>query len=328
MVPTLASAARTLLLVLLSVPLASSRDCSRPDLDSDSLAGCTALLLDCTERPSEQAARPPPADCVLGAAALRSLLGEKLKAVGGGLKRLGLRGQLLGSSEAVELLASTLGALTALESLDLADTRLGDKGVAPLLAALPASLSSLDLAHNRLTDEGAKAVAAALGGGGSKLSSSLRLSELSLAWNGVGPRGARALGAALGAADCPLASLDLEWNGLLDRGARELGEALKTNDKLQRLRLGYNGIKDAGAEGLAAGLRRNAALAHLDLSNNGVGSDAERRWRAALAATPPPADRSAGGAAREPARREPARRVEPQSADEGDEVEEISFDED
>ena len=34
------------------------------------------------------------------------------------------------------------------------------------------------------------------------------------------------------------------------------------------------------------------------------------------------------GAAREPARREPARRVEPQSADEGDEVEEISFDED
>ena len=43
---------------------------------------------------------------------------------------------------------------------------------------------------------------------------------------------------ALGTADCPLASLDLEWNGLLDRGARELGEALKTNDKLQRLRLG------------------------------------------------------------------------------------------
>jgi Ran GTPase-activating protein (RanGAP) involved in mRNA processing and transport len=219
---------------------------------------------------------------------------------------------------------------TALETLDLSDTRLGDAGLAALLPALPRSLRTLSLAHNGLTDDGARVLRRALGEADAAAPAGLVLHGLDLSWNALSSSGARALGGLLASPDCPLETLSLDWNALRDRGVKEIGEALKTNTRLKRLSLRYNGIKDAGANGLSAGLRQNRALEELELSYNGVTPAAERKWRAALA-NKPPVDAAAGtgkgGAAERRATEAPERTVG-RAAEDEEEVDEISLDED
>lgn len=302
------------------------------------LSECLSLTINCSAVPSPDAIdasvslpmATETAACKMSQFVLESLFEGPLCS-SGVLRSLDLRGQTLGSY-ASKALAIALAGCIALEDLDLSDTRLGDAGLAALLPALPPTLRTLNLAHNGLTDGGARALRIALGETRAGVSAGLMVRALDLSWNAVSSSGARALGGLLASPDCPIETLSLDWNALRDRGVKELGEALKTNTRLKRLSIRYNGIKDAGANGLCAGLRQNRALEELDLSDNGVTPAAERKWRAALANKPPveaAAEADTSGSAEHRATDVPDRATAAaHSAEDDEEVDEISLDED
>jgi hypothetical protein len=322
---------------LLLPDFAAARACTQP-ISTAELSACESFSLNCSAVPLPDAINASvslvmameTAACKMPQAELEVLFEGPLCS-SGVLRSLDLRGQTL-SSHASKALSVALTRCTALETLDLSDTRLGDAGLAALLPALPPSLRILKLAHNGLTDDGARALRMALGETRTGAPEGLVLRSLDLSWNGVSSSGARALGAFLASPDCPLEALNLDWNALRDRGAKDLGEALKVNTRLKRLSLRYNGIKDAGANGLSAGLRQNRALEELDLSDNGVTLAAERKWRTALANKPPVEAAAGTGKGRSAERRAPdvpARATATaRSAEEDEDVDEISLDED
>jgi GTPase SAR1 family protein len=192
--------------------------------------------------------------------------------------------------------ARALAELSALRSLYLGDTFIGDEG-ARVLAQL-AGLTELNLWGNGIGDEGAIALsqltgvtwldlgANRIGSAGARALAQLTgLTELGLWGNGIGDEGAIALsqltsvtwldltgngigdeGAIALSQLSKLTSLDLAGNGIADAGAIALSQL----GRLTSLDLGHNRIGDAGARALS----QLGGLTSLDLRSNNIGEGA------------------------------------------------------
>ena len=166
---------------------------------------------------------------------------------------------------AADVLAESLGELTALTALDLrcnsfwADAA---KALAPALCCL-SRLAHLDLGHNRVGGTGAAALA-------QPLSTLTALTALQLCDNSISTAGAEALAPALGRLS-RLARLSLTHNNIGADGAAALARPLAALTALTALKLGSNTLEDAGVEALAPALSCLSQLAHLDLSYNSLG---------------------------------------------------------
>ena len=210
------------------------------------------------------------------------------------LEYLDLSGWSRTKAAGTELLAPTLGLLTALTELNLRNHYCGDIGaeflvpvlskcvnlaslnlgwqelklggaeaIAPQLGRCP-TLTRLDLSGNSLFDAGTMALAPALG----HLS---RLASLDLSFNDIGGDGAVALAPPLGRLTA-LTSLNLSGNELGATGATGLAPALSSLLQLMELGFGENDVGDAGAAALAAPLGGLTALTAVDLSCNEIGT--------------------------------------------------------
>jgi hypothetical protein len=189
------------------------------------------------------------------------------------LTALTMRDNGTGHLAAATLASALRSPLCRLESLNLSENYVDDRGAASLAGALRASrtLAELNLRDNGVTDVGAAALAQALPGS--------RLAALDLSSNaGIGVDACVAFAHALAAsphhhAGAPpprLRALSLGGCGVGDAGARVLGDALPACTSLALLSLFSAGIGDAGAAALAAGLARNASLTSLCLFGNAV----------------------------------------------------------
>ncbi|AXV83969.1 leucine-rich repeat protein [Ralstonia solanacearum] len=133
-----------------------------------------------------------------------------------------------------------------LESLDLSDTPIGDRG-AQLLAS-STSLTSLNLSGNEISDAGAAAFA-----------DNTSLTSLNLRGNHISDAGAEALGR-----NTVLTSLDVSANPIGNTGV----QALASSRSLTSLNLCSTWIEDEGVEALAS----NTVLRSLDISHNRFGA--------------------------------------------------------
>lgn len=174
-------------------------------------------------------------------------------------------------------LVQAVGALPALERLDLRDLQLGDYFGDRLGAQLRRApqLRTLCLARNRLGRAALDRLGALLQHPGSALAE-LDLSGNDLAADDLAPL---AYGVARSGA---LAVLRLGGNRLGNEGARILGLATGESRSLRTLDVSANRIGSAGAVALVAGIAAGAApLEELDLSRNGIGEralDALQAW--------------------------------------------------
>ena len=202
-------------------------------------------------------------------------------------------------AEALEALGIMCSALSAsngvsLDSLDLSDNALGEKGVraaAPALSGQPGlkalalqndgisahaaaalgevlasrdSLHSLRLYNNMTGDEGAMHVAALL-------AKCPNLRELRLVSSRVQTQGGTALATALGGlSGKALTQLDLCDNGLGPECGGPLGGVVAFHTQLTVLLLNECGLCDEGLAPLAAGLKGHGALSRLELCCNEI----------------------------------------------------------
>ncbi|CAE8657952.1 unnamed protein product, partial [Polarella glacialis] len=181
-----------------------------------------------------------------------------------------LGGGRLKGETALAALARLLPTDTALVSLHLCDSHLGDDGVQRLAhqlldaAKYGGALEELKLARNALGDGACESLAKLL-----EVSTTLR--SLDLSGNNIGCVGAGLLAAGLRQNDF-LKELDLSCNSVGDDGARWLGAALEVNPySLEKLDLSGNCLGDAslgaGSSCLeAAFFGRDSALTELRLS--------------------------------------------------------------
>ena len=189
----------------------------------------------------------------------------------------------------LKLVNILLGKMSALETLDISDTKLGPKKVQALTSniTLPnfetlvvgdyAFLKSLkfnspkvrsvklNLNYKFIGDDGVKALAEGL-------KHCTNLQTLHLNWNRIGADGAKALAEGL-KHYTNLQTLDLYSNSIGDDGAKALAEGLKHYTNLQMLNLQSDSIGDDGAKALAEGLKHCTNLQKLDLSSNSIGDD-------------------------------------------------------
>ena len=238
------------------------------------------------------------------------------------LHTLSLAHHTLSAADA-RTLASILQSTPSLATLNLTDTRLGDAGLAALLAKpLPPSLTSLDLAHSYITDEGAKLLFAP--------AAKWSLTHLDLGWNALSTRAARAIAARLRDGGCPLEELELRWNGLRDRGAAAIAEAFGGETRLRALGLDGNAVHDAGAKDIAKGLRSSKTAREVRLGENGVGGDARAAVGQALSECAARASAESDSGGGEDAGKGAPEKARPRAAvgrdDDDDDVEEISLD--
>ncbi|RKG72805.1 hypothetical protein [Corallococcus terminator] len=194
-------------------------------------------------------------------------------------------------AQGTTLLADAV-ATSALRTLDLVDTGLGETGLAALveqLLARDAPLEWLYLSGNRLTARAARPLA-------ELLRKSPRLLGLYLAANPLGDDSAEILAEAL-AENRTLLGLSLSSTGLGPRGARALAQALRHHPVLESLELGHapstrvlqappNRFGPEGAEALAGLLMANTHLRYVDLRNSDLSSEGTARLIAALGDRP------------------------------------------
>ena len=162
-----------------------------------------------------------------------------------------------------------LGGNTALQSMLLRDSQLGDAGASALADGLRRNGASrvklLDLASNGIGAAGAEALS-------SLLTSSTSLVKLDLASNALGSSGATALVPGL-KTNTSLTSLSLRENEIEAAGARALAEALRSNGALSTLWLGKNKLLDDGVVAVAEALmaaRHKSKMSVLDLHKTGI----------------------------------------------------------
>jgi Ran GTPase-activating protein (RanGAP) involved in mRNA processing and transport len=184
------------------------------------------------------------------------------------LTSLSLSGNPIGAgtsgSKATELLAVMLTKYSrTLDALNLANTELGTRGGATIMAALAhnRSLRHLTLAGNGIGPDIGKAVEVVL-------RVNHVLCGLNLAHNPLGaaiPRFSDAL-----AANGSIVVLDLSDVAAGDDGAHELANVLVSNRSITSLLLANNGITERGGQIIAQALYHNPVLTSLDLSGNPI----------------------------------------------------------
>ncbi|NXN41649.1 NAL12 protein, partial [Rhinoptilus africanus] len=149
-------------------------------------------------------------------------------------------------------LAAVLGALRALEQLDLSDNPLGDGGVRELCAALAGpgcSLQKLWLWRCRLTEASCGALA-------TLLPASPRLTELHLGGNELGDGGVRRLSEGLRDPACRLQTLSLWQSRLTGACCADLCAVLSPSRSLECLDLSDNDLGDGSVQRLCTALGR------------------------------------------------------------------------
>jgi Ran GTPase-activating protein (RanGAP) involved in mRNA processing and transport len=179
--------------------------------------------------------------------------------LGARLKHADLSDVLAGrpEAEALEALGILCGALTEaggvrLESLDLSDNALGEKGV--------------------------RAAGAALSG-------QPQLRALTLAADGISPHAAAALGELLPGAP-PLRKLHLFNNMTGDEGAAHLAALLRRCAAMEDFRVVSSRVTGAGACAMIDALATGGSLTRLDLCDNGLEAEAGPHLGALLRASP------------------------------------------
>ena len=125
-------------------------------------------------------------------------------------------------------------------------------------------LQSLNLADNRIGLHGAQKLADVLS------EPSCQISTLVLAGNRFGDQATIALAGPLGNAPA-LTQLDLRDCAIGCPGVSELADYLAVNDSIQMLDLSWNRIRSKGGIAVAKCLSENQTLTDLDLSWNGIG---------------------------------------------------------
>ena len=125
-------------------------------------------------------------------------------------------------------------------------------------------LQSLNLADNRIGLHGAQKLADVLS------EPTCQISTLVLAGNRFGDQAAIALAGPLGNAPA-LTQLDLRDCAIGCPGVSELADYLAVNDSIQMLDLSWNRIRSKGGIAVAKCLSENQTLTDLDLSWNGIG---------------------------------------------------------
>jgi len=188
--------------------------------------------------------------------------------------------------------------LTLIDSIDLANNRLSNKGAITLIENAPFQLKHLDLSGNNLSIPTYQAIANLLsqpnrslrelvldnnhGGdqGAAILSQALdsnnTLSYLSLSKNEITDMGAKSISDML-VYNVSLSVLFLHWNSIRGKGAVYLADSITDNDKLLIFDSSFNSFgiseKNESAHAWSRLFSTNKTLIHLDLSHNGFKSD-------------------------------------------------------
>jgi len=181
-----------------------------------------------------------------------------------------------------------------IEELDLANNKIGVKGIKEIAPHVGRTLKKLHLARNSLRTRGVKILAKSLEGnrnhhlqfldltnnqmgtqGMSALSDWLlihhetQLKRLWLGCNDFGPS-CGAIWSSIFEYNSTLVEVRLGGNQLGNDGIVALSEGIKNNHSLQVIELNWNQISDVGAVALATALRTNGALRVVDLSGNQI----------------------------------------------------------
>eukprot|EP00808_Paulinella_micropora_P009145 g74483.t1 len=164
---------------------------------------------------------------------------------------------------------------TTVQTLNIGDNNLGDKGAALVAEAIKVNktLQAVGLSSNNIGDDGAKAI-------GKALEVNSTLISINLEDNGIGPAGAQHIAKAL-EVNTTLTSLGLSTNVIGDAGAQAIGEALRVNKNLQTLWIASNNIGGKGAAAFADALKAwTQEFKYVNIANLGAAAVATRKLKA------------------------------------------------
>ncbi|KAL1268776.1 hypothetical protein QQF64_034139, partial [Cirrhinus molitorella] len=165
----------------------------------------------------------------------------------------------------VKLLSDGLKTNCNLKILRLSICNLTDQSCKSLSSALQSSksvLRELDLSNNDLKNTGVEHLS-------DGLKTNCKLEILRLCGCNITDQSCKSLSSALQSSHSVLRELDLSNNDLNDTGVKLLSDGLKTNCKLEILRLSICNLTAQSCESLSTALKSsNSVLRELDLSNN------------------------------------------------------------
>eukprot|EP01038_Epipyxis_sp_PR26KG_P005119 gene5119-7131_t len=220
-------------------------------------------------------------------------------------KQLNLQHQGMGDIRA-QILAESIKSLPFIESINIADNRLTDDGMGPLILSILhiPNLIELNLSQNEIGPVAAKALFDYLVSSecplerlilqnadvddfecdrfieAVKVNKSLR--ELDLSQNKIGTAenlntvmpdlttGGEAIANLLQMEDCRLQTLKLQWNNIRLDSANELARSISVNSSLTYLDLSFNSLATEGGIIIGESLLKNKSLSTLILSNNSI----------------------------------------------------------
>jgi hypothetical protein len=205
-----------------------------------------------------------------------------------------------------EAMASALGSLPNLETLNLEDNMFSDKSLVPICNALASNKALVEINFSKICfgQRAAKALCDLLKQPnstvkrlllnaadiddfeGTLLLESLKINrcieEIDLSNNKLGQSenlntvmpnlvtGPKTLANVLREQDCVLQRVNVSWNMIRKESAVDLCKSLEANNSLMHLDLGYNSIGREGGIEIGAALLTNKTLQTLNLSNNSL----------------------------------------------------------
>ena len=192
-----------------------------------------------------------------------------------GLKKINLSENFIGSI-GCDALAHFLET-TVLKELNLSNTKLNDKAIAPVTAQVErhSMLCVLNLSHNEIGSDGGELI-------GQMIANSCCLRDIDISWNRISGAGAISIGKALKKSS--LERINLSLNRFGDSGGEQVGAALLSPDcKLRELNISRNNLGDRSTIILAYGTSVNQTLATLNLDANSIGTTGARAIISSLA---------------------------------------------
>jgi len=202
------------------------------------------------------------------------------------------------------VLAQCLNDVPHVQYINLADNRLTDKSLVPILQRLGTDLLFLNLSQNKIDEEASSMLRCYLGNTNCRVTSLIlshadvdddecsilvetlaqnkNLTCLDLSHNLIGKNeaknvvsptyttGAEAIADYLTHDDCTLKTLDLSWNFIRLESSVAIGKSLSKNTVLTDFNLAYNTFGKDGGEALGKSLYQNQTLKVLDISYNSI----------------------------------------------------------
>ncbi|WAQ97928.1 LR74B-like protein [Mya arenaria] len=168
----------------------------------------------------------------------------------------------------IKALAVALVVNSSVETLDLGDNDIGQKGAEYIADMLRENnfIKHINLEDNNLGAAGVKHMVMV------SVSDTLNLKHLSVAHNQLRMVGGEVIGEALVWNDT-METLDLSWNNLRRDGAVLVAEGLAENTCLKKLNLAWNGFYLDGCRALSRALEDNKTLIELDLTCNRISKE-------------------------------------------------------